>query len=200
MRKIDIYVFRHGQTFMNVEQKWQGSGVDSLLTEVGKEQARDLGKRVKNKGIYKIYCSPLLRAVQTANIVAEENSIASPVIILKYLRECSFGDMEGKSIEETKRDYASMVEDFMCPTLETWNLKFSNGESKKEAFERMKKALTYIVSQNKYTLYPVGVVCHAGIINALACGFGLSDVSYENCSILHLVYDYDKQRFLQVKD
>ena len=58
----------------------------------------------------------------------------------------------------------------------------------------------YIVSCNKFLGYPVGVVCHAGVISALACGMGFTDVSYENCSILHLEYDFDKLKFIQVKD
>ena len=200
MRKIDIFIFRHGQTEMNVAQRWQGSGIDSLLTDVGKEQARELGEKVKNKGITTIYCSPLLRAVQTANIVADKNSIFSPIVILKDLRECSFGDLEGLTFQEVEEKYSTSVKDFLWPTKENWDLKFSNGESKKEAFERMEKALKYIVSCNKFLCYPVGVVCHAGVISALACGMGFTDVSYENCSILHLVYDYEKDEFIHIKD
>lgn len=200
MRKIDIFVFRHGQTEMNAAQRWQGSGIDSLLTDVGKEQARELGEKVRHCGITTIYCSPLLRAVQTANIVADKNSILSPVVILKGLRECSFGDLEGLTFQEVEEKYSSSVEIFLSPTKETWDFKFTNGESKKEVFERVKQALMYIVASNKSMMFPVGVVCHAGVLSALACGMGFTDISYENCSILHLVYDYDKQRFLQVKD
>ncbi len=200
MRKIDIFVFRHGQTEMNVAQRWQGSGIDSLLTDLGKEQAQRLGEKVRDKGITTIYCSPLLRAVQTANIVADKNCVATPITILKDLRECSFGDLEGLSVEEVEEKYGTKVHDFLWPTKETWDLKFPNGESKKETFERAKKALMYIVSCNKFLGYPVGVVCHAGVISALACGMGFTDVSYENCSILHLEYDFDKLKFIQVKD
>ena len=185
---------------MNVAQRWQGSGIDSLLTDVGKKQASELGEKVKHKGITTIYCSPLLRAVQTANIVADKNSVLSPVVILKGLRECSFGDVEGLTFLEVEEKYSETVQTFLNPTKETWDLKFSNGESKKEVFERVKQALMYIVASNKFTMYPVGVVCHAGVLSSLACGMGFTDVSYENCSILHLVYDYDEGKFLQVKD
>ena len=200
MRKIDIFIFRHGQTEMNLAQRWQGSGIDSLLTDVGKEQAQKLGEKVKHKGITTIYSSPLLRAVQTANIIASENTVASPIVILQSLRECSFGDLEGMTFQEVEKMYETRVKEFLCPTQETWNFKFPNGESKKEAFERMKKALAYIVSCNKFLCYPVGVVCHAGVISALACGMSFTDVSYENCSILHLLYDYEKDEFIHIKD
>ena len=200
MRKIDIFVFRHGQTEMNVAQRWQGSGIDSVLTVTGKKQALELGEKVRHNGITTIYCSPLLRAVQTANIIADKNPVATPIVILKDLRECSFGDLEGLTFQEVEEKYSETVQTFLSPTKETWDLKFSNGESKKETFERVKQALMYIVESNKFLMYPVGVVCHAGVLSALACGMGFTDVSYDNCSILHLVYDYDENKFLQVKD
>jgi broad specificity phosphatase PhoE len=171
-----------------------------LLTEVGKEQALNLGDKLKSKGITTIYSSPLLRAVQTANIVASKNLVETPIVILKNLRECSFGDLEGLTFDEVERDYGTKVKDFLWPTRETWKFKFPNGESKKEAFERMKEALMYIVSVNKGCPLPVGVVCHAGVISAFACGMGLDGVSYENCSVLHLAYDYNERKFLHIKD
>ena len=94
MSKINVYVLRHGQTDMNVAQKWQGSGSDCLLNETGKTQALNLGETIKHKYIRRFYCSPLLRAVQTANIVASKNFTFAPITILKDLRECDFGDFE----------------------------------------------------------------------------------------------------------
>ena len=85
-RKVDFYVFRHGQTDMNVAQLWQGSQSDCLLNEVGKKQAEELGKKVKHKLITKLYCSPLLRAVQTANIVAKNNILWKLFFILVSVR------------------------------------------------------------------------------------------------------------------
>lgn len=200
MRKINVYVVRHGQTDMNVAQKWQGSGSDCLLNETGKAQASNLGETIKHKYIRKFYCSPLLRAVQTANIVADKNFTYAPITILKDLRECDFGDFEGKPYDEVEEKYGDEIHDFFWPTKETWGKKFPNGESKKEVFERVIKALNYIVCCHKFDLADVGVVCHAGVINALACGLGLTDVCYDNCSVLHLVFDYDKCEFVHVKD
>jgi broad specificity phosphatase PhoE len=57
-------------------------------------------------------------------------------------------------------------------------------------------ALMNIVMKERNT---VGVVCHAAVISSLACGLGLTDVSYDNCAILHLAYDFEKHMFIHVK-
>ncbi len=199
-RKVNFYVFRHGQTDMNVAQLWQGSQSDCLLNEVGKKQAEELGKKVRNNLISRIYCSSLLRAVQTANIVAKNNAVKSLVTILPDLRECDFGDFEGKPHKEIESKHGELVNNLLWPTKENWDTRFPNGESKKEVFERVYKCLKYIVSCEKFMLGNVGIVCHAGVLSSLACGLGLENISYDNCSVLHLVYDYEKDEFLHVKE
>ena len=120
MSKINVYILRHGQTDLNLAQKWQGSGSDVLLNETGKKQAEALGEKIKDKGIKKLYCSSLLRAVQTANIVANKNTFMSPITILKDLRECDFGDFEGLTFDEVNQKYGDEVQDYLWPTRETW--------------------------------------------------------------------------------
>ena len=46
MRK-DFYIFRHGQSSYNVEGRTQGQTNDSVLTDLGKEQALTVGERLK---------------------------------------------------------------------------------------------------------------------------------------------------------
>ena len=56
----EIYFTRHGQTVWNVENKICGA-TDSPLTEEGRRQARELGRKIAAEGlpIDKILCSPL---------------------------------------------------------------------------------------------------------------------------------------------
>lgn len=65
--KKDLYIFRHGETDYNLEHRWQGCGLDAVLNENGEEQARKLAEKVLSLGMTVLYCSPLVRAVQTAN-------------------------------------------------------------------------------------------------------------------------------------
>ena len=189
MRK-DFYFFRHGQTDLNVRGVWQGSGCDVLLNQTGVEQANELAIKVKDLKLTNLFCSPLLRSVQTANILANKAFIYSPIVIYQDLQECYFGDAEGQSFEETRAKYGDkFVDDFLFPSKDNWDSRFPNGESKHEVFDRVMKALAQIVNksldmrgaQNRF-----GIVCHAGVISALQCGLDLKDVEFGNCSVLHL--------------
>ena len=63
-----IYYVRHGQTFHNRDGKWNGF-VDSILTGKGVKQAYDLGQKVLDTNFDLVFCSPLLRARQTTEII-----------------------------------------------------------------------------------------------------------------------------------
>ena len=69
--KKDFYLFRHGQTDMNAAGRWQGRGIDLPLNETGREQARELAAALTPAALEVVFSSPLKRAVQTAQIVAE---------------------------------------------------------------------------------------------------------------------------------
>ena len=71
-----IYFARHGETVWNVENKICGM-TDSPLTEKGRQQARELGQKVKESGVQidEILYSPLSRAADTAKAVAEATGL-----------------------------------------------------------------------------------------------------------------------------
>lgn len=67
---IDIYLARHGQTAYNLERRFQGQlPVD--LDPTGRAQAVDLAERASAHDFAALWCSPLLRARETADIVSE---------------------------------------------------------------------------------------------------------------------------------
>ena len=63
-----IYVVRHGQTDWNVAGKCQGR-TDIELNNTGIEQAKNTKEQLKNYNIDLIICSPLKRAIKTAEIL-----------------------------------------------------------------------------------------------------------------------------------
>ena len=203
MKGNDFYIFRHGQTDLNVQQIWQGSGTDALLNDIGKEQAFVLANKIHPLHLT-IYSSPLLRAVQTANILAKQLSdrCMHPITVLQDLRECHFGTCEGLTMFQAREKFGSnFVDEFLYPTKENWNLRFVGGESKQEVFMRVMNCLSYI-NDSLSPAYnnQIGVVCHAGVISALHCGLGLKNVRYDNCSILHLSYDVQNKKWNQIFD
>ena len=88
-----VYFTRHGQTVWNVENKICGA-TDSPLTDLGHEQAIELGKKILAEGIHidEILYSPLIRAKATALHVSEITGIPAREEI--RLKEQNFGKYE----------------------------------------------------------------------------------------------------------
>ena len=89
-----LYFTRHGETVWNVENKICGM-TDSPLTERGREQARQLGEKVRASGVHidEILYSPLSRAADTAKAIADATGL--PARCEPRLREQCFGKYEG---------------------------------------------------------------------------------------------------------
>ncbi len=91
---LKVILTRHGETLWNIEGRVQGA-LDSPLTDKGIKQARQLGKRLQNEGITKIYTSDLPRARATADEIGNELGLRE-ILYSQALRELSFGEWEGK--------------------------------------------------------------------------------------------------------
>ena len=102
-----LYLTRHGETIWNRLGKTQGIQ-DTSLTDLGRIQAKKLGQQLKkNNNINAIYCSDLLRARETAEIIGKEISIEPTSSSL--LREVAFGNWEGLSIPEIEEQYSGQL-------------------------------------------------------------------------------------------
>jgi broad specificity phosphatase PhoE len=64
-----LYLARHGQTAYNLEGRFQGQ-LPVPLDDTGRAQAAELAERAAAHYFAKLWCSPLLRARETADIVA----------------------------------------------------------------------------------------------------------------------------------
>lgn len=87
-----LYIMRHGKTEWNALHKIQGR-TDIPLNEEGRLMAEKACEEYKDLHIDVCYCSPLIRAVETAQIVLKNRKI--PIIKDERLMEMSFGDYEG---------------------------------------------------------------------------------------------------------
>lgn len=92
-----ILLARHGETDWNSERRWQGHA-DRPLNELGREQARALADALEGRRIDAIYTSDLLRAYETARIVADR--IGAPLEVDAGLREVDVGDWSGRHHSE----------------------------------------------------------------------------------------------------
>ena len=98
-----IFLIRHGQTEFNLQRRLQGR-MDSPLTELGVEQARRMGRVLKqavsDPETWTIISSPLGRTRRTAEIICETIGLGCEIETDDRLMEIDVGDWEGLNGEE----------------------------------------------------------------------------------------------------
>lgn len=87
-----LYIMRHGKTEWNKKKKLQGR-TDIPLCHEGIEMAEKAREEYKDVHLDICYCSPLIRARKTAEIVLGGRDI--PIIPDDRLKEMCFGEYEG---------------------------------------------------------------------------------------------------------
>jgi phosphoserine phosphatase len=105
-----VIIVRHGQSTYNVEKRIQGRSDASKLTEKGRYDAVRVGKALDGIKCNHLYCSPLQRAKETAEIIASELSNSSGLSILpqssNHLLEVDLKQWEGMLTSEVKEKFA----------------------------------------------------------------------------------------------
>ena len=103
-----IYIIRHGQTELNSNQVLQGRS-DHLLNENGAAQAEAAASLLADVRFDRVYSSPLIRAVQTAGIVAPEHTAE----IDPRLIEMDYGPYEGMKLNALAPEVITFFSDFI---------------------------------------------------------------------------------------
>lgn len=98
---MELIMIRHAQTEWNKRRSFQGSS-DNALSELGKEQARRLGERLKNKKIDRVIASPKKRAQDTAKAIAVHHGLE--VETDERLTELNYGRWEGKNFDDLEAE------------------------------------------------------------------------------------------------
>ena len=151
-----ILLARHGETDWNSERRWQGHA-DQPLNDVGREQARELAETLADRAVDVVYSSDLLRAHETALIVADR--LGLPVEVDAGLREVDVGDWAGRLVSEIEN---ADPEGFQLwrQGRKAWN----GGESYEEMGERVVGAVLLIAGHHPGQT--VLIVTHGGSIRA----------------------------------
>ncbi|MBR0738162.1 histidine phosphatase family protein [Bradyrhizobium liaoningense] len=92
-----FYGLRHGATDWNRQGLFQGR-TDNPLNEDGLRQAHEAASMLRGVGISRIVASPLVRALKTAEIIAE--AISVPLTIDAGIIEFDFGSFEGLPVRD----------------------------------------------------------------------------------------------------
>ncbi|MFC4004347.1 bifunctional RNase H/acid phosphatase [Prauserella oleivorans] len=158
-----LLLLRHGQTEMSVDRRYSGAG-DVSLTEQGRWQAQAAAKRLAGlDGLgaepLPVVSSPLTRAVQTAQAVAD--ALGSRVETLQTLRETDFGEWEGLTFGEAARRDPDVHRQWMSDT----SVPPPGGESFDQVHRRVAQAMDQLCE--RYGGRTIVVVSHVTPIKSL---------------------------------
>ena len=101
MKTFKLHLIRHGMTAGNLQGLYIGSGTDIPLCDEGRAQLAELKERFEYPQVDTVFSSPLLRAVETANILFPD---AKHTFTVHDLREAGFGKFENKPVKELVHD------------------------------------------------------------------------------------------------
>ncbi len=157
--KTRLLLVRHGESEGNAARRLQG-WLDTRLTERGREQARLLARRLEHyEGrITAIYTSPLSRAYDTAQVLAQRLEL--PLITDERLKEIHLGALTGLTWDEVVArfpEYAQAIAEQRRPPI-------PGGEDREAFADRVWEAITEIVGHHPDE--DVLIVSHGGAINA----------------------------------
>jgi alpha-ribazole phosphatase/probable phosphoglycerate mutase len=142
---------RHAQVEKEYIGKYNGH-IDIPISQYGREQSKELAKKLSKIKFDKIYCSDLLRAKQTLEII----NPTQEAIYSKELREKSWGEDEGKSYDEIcikkKIEYINF---------EQWISKL-DGETIKNYKKRIENYFDNVILKND--CQNILIVTHSGVI------------------------------------
>jgi alpha-ribazole phosphatase len=154
-----ILLIRHAQS--EFHGRFCGSS-DPPLSVAGEDQARELADKLRAASLDHIYCSPLRRALATAERITA--ATACPLTIVDALREIDFGSWEGLTWTEIEvRDPAHArlwVEQYP-------NLPSPRGEPFAAFQQRVEDSFQQIRSEAERRSWNVAVVAHAGVLAVL---------------------------------
>ena len=105
-----LYIIRHGKTDMNSKMLMQGRS-DNPLNEAGIAQADEAASRFAGMSVNidRVYSSPLIRAVQTAERIAP----GTEIIIDDRLIEMDYGPYEGMDLRNPAPEVMDFFMDFV---------------------------------------------------------------------------------------
>ena len=133
-----------------------GSWTDWYLTELGKKQADNIGKKLKEELSGRkvlLYSSDLKRARQTAEAIAEQ--LETEPILRQELRERNVGKACGKSVKWLR-------ENIECPEKTVDDRLFSDAESRRDAWDRLLPFFEEVMASDEENII---IVSHGDLLS-----------------------------------
>src|SRR5262252_6100524 len=151
-----LLLVRHGESTWNAARRIQGQ-LDPPLSDLGMAQSREVGERLAGLRLAGLYCSDLVRARQTAELIA--GAVGLEPQAEPGLREIALGAWEGKTREELIDEYPDLWERWSREP--DWDI-VPGGEGAQPFAERVNATLVRL--RDRHPRGDVICVTHGGVI------------------------------------
>lgn len=220
-----LVLLRHGQSQWNLENRFTG-WVDVPLSENGKKEASEAGKKLARIKFDKIYTTPLQRANMTfrlawnemgdgrypifrymdggmkdwAHFTARKDENFIEVIVTQAFNERYYGDLQGLNKEESKQQFG---EDQVKLWRRSYDVAPPNGESLKNTLERVLPVFESTVALDLKAGKNILIAAHGNSLRAISKHLeGISDQDIPNLEIptgLPIIYELDEDLKIREK-
>lgn len=167
-----LLLIRHGQTPSNVRGALDTARPGAGLTELGHAQARAIPAALVHEDVVGVYASPLVRTQLTAAPLADALGLEAQVV--EGLEEISAGDLEMRTEDASRHEYAACVGAWMLGEL---GQRMPGGSDGHEFLARYDAALAQVAQAHPEEATVV-VVSHGAAIRAwtaLRCGIDVEE-------------------------
>ena len=185
---MELYIARHGQTEYNAARRMQGSDSDSPLRAVGLEQAKYLGKTIKNMTFDAVYASPLKRAMDTTRIAFNDEALFEKGALTDCrLVEIGLGEAAGLHWDVANLNFMTSPETYVPPP---------GGEALEAMISRVDSFLQDLAQKSHKKVF---VLAHGYVMRVVyACSVDKSVAAigkapiFDNCELARYVHDGTK--------
>ena len=160
-KRLRVFFIRHGESEGNAQGIMQGLK-DFPLSETGRSQSQAAGKWLLDKDIDEVFTSPLIRAKQTAEIIAATLTKPAPTVV-NTLRELDAGLFSGCTAAEIQREFPDAWQAFRRHSWE----EVPDAESVQSLWDRACSVWNKIIETANSGNRHIAVVTHGGILQWL---------------------------------
>jgi broad specificity phosphatase PhoE len=158
MDELSVLWVRHGQSTANIVRRFSYAHDQHPLTHLGEEQAAAVSAELNAAGIEgPVFSSPLLRAQQTARVIAKPQGLGIETI--EEFRELDVGALDGQEGEAAWAAHDAVISAWVDGDYEA---AFPGGESAFDVSDRMRRGFTKVIERAQAE--PTVVVGHGGNI------------------------------------
>ena len=155
-----IYLLRHGEIEDQANPRYIGQ-TDRALSKKGRAQADVWRKQLEGEGIASIFCSDLIRSIETAEIISKGRQME--IQTEPDLGEINLGDWDGHAMQEIRTEFPAEwaergehIDTFRPP----------KGESFGDLYGRVVPVFEKIAENASNSVLIVG---HAGVNRMILC-------------------------------